>query len=105
MNVTDRLTFFSSLYRVDQNPEVGMWLLYVTIVVLAIIVYQLGFAKKLSFGKSFVVYLFLVLGSSILTFFGAFLPIAEGLVAAAIILIIYKLRLHRQQQKQQKRSA
>lgn len=105
MNVTERLTFFSSLYRVDQNPEVGMWLLYGTIVGLAIIVYKLGFAQKLSFVKSFIVYLFLVLGSTILTFFGAFLPIAEGLVVAAIILIIYKLRLHQQKQGQQKRSA
>lgn len=104
MDITDRLTFFSSLYRIDQNPELGMWLLYGTIVVLAIVVYKLGFAKKLSLGKSLIVYLFLALGSTILTFLGAFLPIAEGLVAAAMLLIVYKVRL-RQQQSQQKRSA
>jgi hypothetical protein len=45
----------------------------------------------------------LALGCTILTFFAVFLPIAEGLVVAAIILIIYKVRLH--QSKKQEASA
>lgn len=99
MEVTERLSFFAALYKVGENPEAGMWMLYITIIALAIIVYKLGFAKKLPLTKSIVIYIFLVLGCTILTFLGVFLPVAEGLVVAAIILIIYKIRLH-QQKKQ-----
>ncbi|PLR79216.1 hypothetical protein CU633_01540 [Bacillus sp. V3-13] len=100
MDVTERLSFFAALYKVGENPESGMWMLYITIIALAIIVYKLGFAKKLPLTKSIIIYIFLVLGCTILTFLGVFLPVAEGLVVAAIILIIYKIRLH-QQKKQE----
>ncbi|MGG5253090.1 YlaH-like family protein [Neobacillus sp. SM06] len=98
--VGNRLSFFAALYKVNEQPKVGMWLLYITIVILAVIVYKLGFAKKLPLGKSAIVYFFLVIGCTILTFFAVFLPVAEGLVVAALILIIYKIRL-RQAKKQQ----
>jgi hypothetical protein len=100
MNITERLSFFAALYKVNEQPKVGMWLLYLTIVVLSIIVYKLGFAKKLPLFQSIIIYIFLILGCTILTFFGIFLPVAEGLVVAALILIIYKIRLH-QSKKQQ----
>lgn len=99
MDISGRMSFFAALYKVNENPKVGMWLLYITIIILAVIVYKLGFAKKLSIGKSFIIYLFLVLGCTVLTFFGVFLPVAEGLVVAAIILIIYKIRLHQQKKE------
>ncbi|MFU8689744.1 YlaH-like family protein [Rossellomorea sp. FS2] len=99
MDVTERLSFFASLYRVDQNAELGMWLLYLTIIGLSILVYKLGFAKKLPIAKSIVIYLFLVMGCTILTFLGIFLPVAEGLVIAALILIIYKVRLNNEKRK------
>jgi hypothetical protein len=100
MNVTERLSFFAALYKVSEQPKVGMWLLYLTIVALSIVVYQLGFARQLPLGKSIVIYLFLILGCTIMTFFGIFLPVAEGLLVAALILIIYKIRL-RQSKKNQ----
>ncbi|WP_442599352.1 YlaH-like family protein [Neobacillus sp. D3-1R] len=93
MDVSQRLSFFAALFRVDEQPEVGMWLLYITTIVLSIIVYKLGFAKKLPLGKSIIIYFFLIIGCTILTFLGVFLPVAEGLVVAALILIIYKIRL------------
>lgn len=99
MDITERLSFFAALYKVGENPETGMLFLYLTIVALAILVYKLGFAQKLPIGKSILLYTFLILGCSILTFLGAFLPVAEGLVVAALILIIYKIRLY-QQKKQ-----
>jgi len=95
-DVHERLSFFASLYRVDQNPELGMWLLYITIIALCILVFKLGFAKKLPLLKSAVIYIFLILGCTILTFLGIFLPITEGLVVASLILIIYKIRLQNQ---------
>ncbi|MED3574404.1 YlaH-like family protein [Cytobacillus praedii] len=94
VDVNERLSFFAALFKVQENPTMGMWLLYLTIVVLCIIVFKLGFAKKLPIAKSIVIYLFLILGCTILTFFAVFLPITEGLVVAALILIIYKVRLH-----------
>ncbi|MDX8359943.1 MULTISPECIES: YlaH-like family protein [Bacillaceae] len=94
MDVSSRLSFFASLYQVDDNPELGMWLLYITIFALSIVVYKLGFAKKLPLLKNIVIYAFLALGCTVLTFFGAFLPMAEGLFFAAVILIIYKIRLN-----------
>ncbi|MBS4172376.1 YlaH-like family protein [Bacillus sp. FJAT-49736] len=69
-----------------------MWLLYLTIIALCILVFKLGFAKKLPLLKSAVIYIFLILGCTVLTFFAIFLPIAEGLVVASLILIIYKIR-------------
>ncbi|QUF66926.1 YlaH-like family protein [Bacillus atrophaeus] len=98
--VSERLSFFAALYKVDEQPGTGMWLLYGTIFVLAVIVFKLGFAKRLPILKSAVVYLFLALGCTVLTFLGVFLPVAEGLVVAALILIIYKIRLHQSKKEQ-----
>jgi hypothetical protein len=100
--VLERMSFFAKLYNVDKNPEVGMWLLYGTIIIFSIIVYNLGFARKLSLLKNVVIYTVLILGCTVLTFFAIFLPVGEGLVVAIIILGMYKLRLR--QAKQQKAS-
>ncbi len=91
--VIERMSFFAKLYNVDTNPELGMWLLYGTIIIFSIIVYNLGFARKLSLLKNVVIYTALILGCTILTFFAVFLPVGEGLVVAIVILGIYKLRL------------
>lgn len=93
MNIQERLSFFAALYRVDENPEAGMWYLYLTIFGLCILVYQLGFAKKLPLLKNIVVYTVMAFGCTMLCFLGVFLPMAEGLVIAAIVLGIYRLRL------------
>lgn len=95
MDITESLSFFAALYKVNENSDLGMWLLYFTILILSIIVFKLGFAIKLPLIKSIIIYIFLILGSSFLCFLGIFLPIAEGLFIAALILIIYKIRLHR----------
>jgi hypothetical protein len=94
MEVSERLSLFPALFRVDQNPEIGMWLLYITIFLLSVLVYKLGFAKKLPILKSIVIYFFLALGCTLLTFLGIFLPVAEGLMVASLVLIIYKIRLY-----------
>lgn len=93
MDVKEHLSFFRALYQVDEHAKIGMWLLYFTILGLSVLVYKLGFAKK-SRLKSVVIYLFLAFGCTILTFLGIFLPVAEGLVVAALVLIIYKIRLY-----------
>jgi hypothetical protein len=102
MDITQRLSFFAALFKVHENHDFGMWLLYLTILILSIIVYKLGFAQKLPLFKSIIIYLFLIFGCSFLTFLGIFLPIAEGLLVAVLILVIYKIRLrmHKKQNPQ-----
>ena len=102
VDINDRLSFFAALYKVQENSSLGMWMLYLTIIVLCIIVFKLGFAKKLPLAKSAVIYLFLVLGCTVLTFFAVFLPITEGLVVAALILIVYKIRLYQSKKQESK---
>ncbi|MBO0994476.1 YlaH-like family protein [Bacillus sp. SD088] len=83
-------------YTLTGNPTATNWLLWLTITALAILVYKLGFAKKLPLLKSVVIYLFLIVGCLFLTFLAIFLPITEGLMVAAVILIIYKIRLRKE---------
>lgn len=94
---------FSAIYRfyydLTQNPPTANWLFYVTIIALSILVYKLGFAKKLPLLKSAIIYIFLIAGCTVLTFLGIFLPIAEGLIVAALILILYKIRLHKEKNR------
>ncbi|RST60920.1 YlaH-like family protein [Siminovitchia terrae] len=88
--------FFKFYYQQTQSPKAASWLLFLTILVLCILVYKLGFAKKLPLLKSAIIYIFLFMGCTLLTFLGIFLPIVEGLVVAALILIIYKIRLNKE---------
>lgn len=95
------LTSFAMLVGVDQNPVLGFFLLFLIVTVLNIIVFNLGFARKLPLLKNVIVYIALIIGSFMLTFFALGLPIAEGLTIAAIVLIIYKIRLRQTQRKEQ----
>lgn len=101
MNINN-MTFFAELFNVRENPEVGMWLLYITVVILAIIVFKLGFARPLPLMKNIVIYSFLVFGCTILSLFAVSLPIIEGLAIAALILIIYKIRLKNEKKTRRK---
>ena len=37
MDLTERLSFFAALYKVNENSDIGMWLLYFTILFLTIL--------------------------------------------------------------------
>ncbi|MGP4062165.1 YlaH-like family protein [Halobacillus litoralis] len=88
--------------NLNDEDEVAMlfrsfMLLYLTTVALAIITFKLGFARKLPLMKTIVVYAFLVIGTFILTLIlGLNLPLPESLLVAALILGIYRLRLHKE---------
>lgn len=92
MDISERFSFFAALYRVDENPEAGMWYLYLTVFALCIVVYQLGFAKKLPLLKNLVIYAVMALGCTVLSFLAVFLPMGESLVIAAAVLGIYRFR-------------
>jgi hypothetical protein len=101
LDIQERLSFFAALYRVDENPEAGMWYLYLTVFGLCILVYQLGFAKKLPLLKNVVVYVVMALGCTLLSFFAVFLPMGEALVIASLVLGIYRIRLHNSRKEEQ----
>jgi hypothetical protein len=101
LDIQERLSFFAALYRVDENPEAGMWYLYLTVFGLCILVYQLGFAKKLPLLKNVVIYVVMALGCTLLSFFAVFLPMGEALVIASLVLGIYRIRLHNSRKEEQ----
>ncbi|AZV60662.1 YlaH-like family protein [Peribacillus frigoritolerans] len=101
MDIQERLSFFAALYRVDENPEAGMWYLYLTVFGLCILVYQLGFAKKLPLLKNVVIYVVMALGCTLLSFFAVFLPMGEALIIASLVLGIYRIRLHNSRKEEQ----
>ncbi|SEB11514.1 YlaH-like protein [Thalassobacillus cyri] len=83
----------------------GFFLLYLTVVTLAIITFKLGFARKLPLLQNLIVYGVLVIGTFFLTLIlGLNLPIAESLLASAIVLGIYRIRLHRERESRNESS-
>ncbi|MEJ9211853.1 YlaH-like family protein [Bacillus smithii] len=75
----------------------AVWLYFVIIIVLSILVYNLGFARKLSFGKNVVIYVLMIMGSFILLILSYQLPVVESLFVAAIVLGIYRIRRNRKE--------
>ncbi|MDT3995534.1 YlaH-like family protein, partial [Mammaliicoccus fleurettii] len=53
--------------------------------------------------QNIIIYILLFLGCLLLTFLAVFLPVGESLIIAAIVLGLYRYRLHkeRRSQKQQ----
>nr|WP_251047819.1 YlaH-like family protein [Planococcus sp. ISL-109] len=87
------------LYQNLPSYEMAGYALFAVIFILSALVYKLGFAKKLPLGKNAVIILFLAAGGLGLTFLAFFLPVVEGLVIAALILILYKIRLWREKRE------
>lgn len=82
--------------------DIAGYATFIIVFLMSAIVYKLGFAKKLSIGRNVVIYTFLFLGCIVLTFLALFLPMIEGLIVAALILIVYKSRLWREKREQAK---
>ena len=86
--------FITQLINLTHDYQLSMWILYGIIVVLCIVVYHLGFAKKLSILKMLITYILLMIGCSFLSFLALRIPIVEALLASVFVLGIYKIRLH-----------
>lgn len=84
----------TQLINLTNNTGQAMWILYILIVLLSILVYHLGFAKKLSILKMLITYVLLMVGCTFLTFLALRIPIVEALLASVFVLGIYKIRLH-----------
>lgn len=91
--VYDRMSGISRfIYEFMPSFTSAGYVLLALIFVLSALVYKLGFANKLKLFQSIIIYLFLFVGCLVLTFLAFFLPIVEGLIVAALILIIYRVR-------------
>lgn len=80
------------VYELAPNFSIAGYILFALVFIMSAIVYKLGFARKISFWRNVIIYTFLFIGCIILTFLAFFLPMVEGLIVAAAILIIYRLR-------------
>jgi len=73
------------------------WIFYVMNFLFAAIAYKLGFARKLPWQKSLIVYILLAIGNYILAIFSILkLPITESLIVISLILGLYRYRLHKE---------
>jgi len=89
------------LYENMPNYDIAGYVLFFLVFLLSAIVYKLGFAKKLKRSQNIIIYIFLFLGCVLLTFFALYLPMVEGLIVAALILIVYKTRMWREKREEQ----
>lgn len=79
----------------EMDYTVAGYITFFLVFILSAIVFKLGFARELPLLKNIIIYTFLFLGCILLTFFAFFLPMVEGLMVAALILIVYKSRMWR----------
>lgn len=88
------------IYEYMPSYQMAGYVVFFLVFILSAIVFKLGFAKNdLSLGKNIIIYIFLFIGCIVLTFLALFLPMIEGLIVAALILIVYKIRLWREKRE------
>ncbi|RKD75500.1 MULTISPECIES: YlaH-like family protein [Sinobaca] len=99
----DQLSWTAGMLGIHEYPITGFWLLYAAVVIMCILVFNMGFARKLPLLKNVIVYSALLIGALPLTIFAIGMAVVESLFAAAVVLAIYRLRLkrHKQEQNQQ----
>lgn len=88
-------------FIVDHYYEHTFMILYVLNLILIIIAYKLGFARKLPMLKSVMVYILLALGTIVVALFSgiAELPTVESLFFIVLVLGIYRFRLHNERKR------
>jgi len=81
------------------NFIMAFWVMYIIVNALSILVFNLGFARKLPLLKNVVIYGVMFFGNMFMTLFALTLPIIESLFIATLVLGIYKLQLKRHKQE------
>lgn len=85
------------------NPEQFLFaftVLYVIVVILTIVVFNLGFARKLPILKTVVVYIALLFGAFFITLLALRLPVIESLLIATLVLGAYKYRMYKEKKQE-----
>ncbi|RXI98726.1 hypothetical protein DS745_17570 [Anaerobacillus alkaliphilus] len=84
------------------NPEQFLFafsILYLVVVALTVVVYNLGFARKLPILKTAIVYIALLFGSIFTTLLALRLPVVESLLIATFVLGAYKYRMYKEKKE------
>ena len=101
--VYDRMSGITRyIYENMPSYEIAGYVVFILVFILSAIVFKLGFARELPLLQNIIIYTFLFLGCIMLTFFAFFLPMIEGLIVAALILIVYKSRMWREKREEKK---
>ena len=104
--VYDRMSGITRyIYENMPSYEAAGYVVFILVFILSAIVFKLGFARELPLLKNIIIYTFLFLGCIMLTFFAFFLPMIEGLIVAALILIVYKSRMWREKREEKQAAA
>ncbi|MBM7095962.1 MULTISPECIES: YlaH-like family protein [Alteribacter] len=85
-----------------QNPEnflFAYWMLFLLINIMTVLVFNLGFARKLPVLKMVVVYVMMLFGNLFITFLAFSLPIIESLFVAAVVLGVYRIQMRRRKKE------
>jgi heme/copper-type cytochrome/quinol oxidase subunit 2 len=82
------------------NFVMAFWVMYIIVNALSILVFNLGFARKLPLLKNVVIYAVMFIGNMFMTLLALTLPIIESLFIATLVLGVYKLQLKRHKQDQ-----
>ena len=93
------------IYENMPNYDAAGYVVFILVFILSAIVFKLGFARELPLLKNIIIYIFLFVGCIMLTFFAFFLPMIEGLMVAALILVVYKSRMWREKREEAKVAA
>ncbi|WP_050181695.1 YlaH-like family protein [Domibacillus robiginosus] len=80
--------------------QTAVYIYWGILIALSILVYNLGFAKKLKMWQNAIVYVSLTIGSLLLLILSYQLPVVESLLVAALVLGTYKLRLRKHQKQE-----
>lgn len=80
--------------------KAAVYIYWVILLALSILVYNLGFAKKIKMWQNVIVYISLAIGSLLLLVLSYQLPVVESLIVAALVLGTYKVRLKKHQKKE-----
>ncbi|ADU30907.1 YlaH-like family protein [Evansella cellulosilytica] len=78
-----------------ENFFFAFTVIYLITTALTVLVFNLGFAKKLPILKMAIVYIVMLIGNILITFLAFALPIVESLFVAALVLSVYKVQLKR----------
>lgn len=104
--VYDRMSGITRyIYENMPNYDAAGYVVFILVFILSAIVFKLGFARELPLLKNIIIYIFLFVGCIMLTFFAFFLPMIEGLMVAALILVVYKSRMWREKREEAKAAA
>ncbi len=97
----DNLTLVFDYVLENYGMDHTFSIFYILNLILVIIAYELGFAKKLPIVKKIFTYLLLLIGVYILTIFSTVMrmPSVESLIVINLVLAIYRTRLHFQRKR------